>query len=161
VAVDGRTVLVAREDSGELLRLDLSDGTLRSRTAVPDSVDDNSGLEGLAIRPDDGQVFALKEKRPTRLIRLTSEGLEVARVKLSSVASDLSGLTWLCDGRLLAVSEEDRTVHELSEVGEPLGSWPIPATHPEGIAFDGSSRVYVVDEEAERLLVFAFEPRCP
>jgi len=160
IAVDGSTALVAREDSGEVLRADVTSGQLRSRSSVPDAVDGNDGLEGLCVRPDDGHVFAVKEKRPVRLLHLTPDGQEVARVKLSSLASDLSGLTWLCDGRLLAVSQEDRTLHELSDTGEPRRSWEVPTAHAEGIAFDGSGRLYLVDEEEERLLVFELDPGC-
>ncbi len=159
VSVLGDTVAVAREDTGEVIRADLPDGRVLARFSLPDAVDGNSGIEGLAVRPADGHVFALKEKKPKLLFHLSEQGTELSRVRLKGPA-DLSGLTWLCPGRLLALAQEDRAVYELSEEGELRQGWTIPAQHAEGIAHDGSGRLYVVDEEEELLLVFELVPSC-
>lgn len=151
--------LLAHEADGVLL------GSLpgAARFPVPDARDGNNGLEGLTVRPGDGHIFAVKEKKPTVLFELDRDGTELDRHTLD-VAPDIAGLAQLgdpsCPDQLLAVSQESREVLQLTTAGEVLGRWAVSAKRPEGVAYDGKARLYVVDESKSRLLVYTFPGGC-
>ena len=161
VAAQGDAVLLAVEETGEIIRAELSTGDVVDRIQVADVSTGNSGLEGLFVR-DDGHILALKEKDPSQLIHLSANCIEITRTELD-FAPDVSGLTGLgetdCPEQLLVVSQESRTVYQITDDGDVLDEWPIDAKRPEGIAFDDGS-LYIVDEDTEELLVFNFEGGC-
>jgi uncharacterized protein YjiK len=111
------------------------------------------------IRTDDQQLFALKEKSPTLLIQIDGAGREQSAVQLT-VASDLSDLSYLCSNQFLAISQADRTLVRLKLDGTLVEKWSIPVARAEGLAYDGSQRLYIVDEESAELSVFEFDAGC-
>lgn len=159
IAVSGDTVLLAREETGQLLSVSLADGSIGSRFDVPEAEDGNNGLEGVVIHPESGHIYALKEKEPTYFYHLSASGALLSRQTLD-FADDLSGLSYLCQDTFLAVSQQERKVYRLSEVGEMLDQWKIDSDRAEGIAFDGVDRVYIVDELENKLQVFGFAGAC-
>ena len=132
-----------------------------NRIQVADVSTENSGLEGLLVRPD-GHILALKEKDPSQLIHLSPDGTEVTRTDLD-FAPDVSGLSSLgeanCPEQLLVVSQESSTVYQITETGQVLEEWLIQAKRPEGIVYN-DPWLYIVDEETEELLVFEFTGEC-
>ena len=159
IAIAGDTAVVAREASAALIHVSLGDGSVLFRSTVPDALDANSGLEGVMIRPGDQQLFALKEKSPTLLIQIDTAGVEQSAVQLN-VASDLSDLCYLCNDEFLAVSQADRALLRLKIDGTLVAKWSIPVVRAEGLAYDGSQRLYIVDEQSNELSVFEFDAGC-
>ena len=165
IAVVGDAYLLAEEGDGAIFRIarDRTADDLAERLPLRGAVDGNSGLEGLTVRRSDGHIFAVKEKKPTLLYHLDPDGREIDRRKLD-VAPDVAGITHLgragCPNQLLAVSQQGRALIQITTSGLTLARWPIDVDRPEGVAFDGTGRLYIVDEARAELVVFAFEGRC-
>jgi hypothetical protein len=151
-----REFLIAPEGRGAILRLS-AEGTQVSTNGVKWADDGNSGLEGLAVRPDDGHVFAAKEKAPAQLAEYDENGHRVRRVDVG-FASDLSELTLGDDGFLYALSDEDQALFRLDADLDVLRTWPLPMQNPEGLAVH-AGRVYVANDGEDRLYVFRLEGR--
>lgn len=159
IAIAGDQVVVAREASAALIHVDLGDGSVLFRSTVPDALDANSGLEGVMIRPTDQQLFALKEKSPTLLIQIDASGVEQSALQLTG-AADLSDLCFLCNDQFLAVSQADRALLRFALDGTLIERWSIPVARAEGLAYDGSQRLYIVDEQSNELSVYEFDAGC-
>lgn len=147
-------LFIADESSGKIWRLD-GDG---DRKGDPiELVDDEvGGLEGLAFDPENGHLYAAKEKDPARIFELDTDGGELDREKID-FADDLSALAFDPeDGHLYALSDQDRTLFRLDKDGGVDKAWKLPIDHPEGIAFEGDT-LYVVSDSEERLYVFDIE----
>lgn len=159
LAVSGDRAFLALEEAALIVRVDLGTGQELERFEVPAAADGNSGLEGLMVDPTTGELVAIKEKEPVLLIRLSTTGIELSRQRLD-IADDLSGLSPICGDRVLAVSQQERKVFLLSNLGVELNSWPIEPDRAEGIAHDGSGRLYLVDEALAVLSVYGLAPTC-
>ena len=146
-----REFLIAPEGRGAILRLS-AEGTQVSTNGVKWADDGNSGLEGLAVRADDGHVFAAKEKDPAQIAEYDENGRQVRRVDVD-FASDLSELALADDGFLYALSDEDQALFRLDADMNVLRTWPLPMKHPEGLAVH-AGRVYVANDGEDRLYVF-------
>ncbi len=147
-------LFIADESSGKIWRLD-DDG---DRKGDPiELVDDEvGGLEGLAFDPDNGHIYAAKEKDPARIYELDTDGGELDHKK-ADFADDLSALAFDPeDGHLYALSDQERTLFRLDKDLDVDKAWKLPIDHPEGIAFDGDT-LYVVSDSEERLYVFDIE----
>lgn len=153
------TVWLALEPSAEIVEVRWRDGVVLRRWSVPEAHDGDSGLEGLLRDPSTGHIVVAKEEKPAMLLALGPDGEVVRRLPLGGMR-DVSGLAAFCPGEVLAVSQEDRAVHRLTDTGQRLASWPLDADGAEGIAFDGSRQVFVVDEITSRLMVFDIGASC-
>jgi hypothetical protein len=151
-----REYLIAPEGRGAILRLS-AEGSQVSTNGVKWADDGNSGLEGLAVRADDGHVFAAKEKDPAQIAEFDENGLRLRRVGVD-FASDLSELSLGDDGFLYALSDEDQALFRLDVDLDVLRTWPLPMKHPEGLAVH-AGRVYVANDGEDRLYVFRLEAR--
>ena len=155
LAFDGDgNLYIADESSGKIWRLD-EDG---DRKGDPiELVDDEvGGLEGIAFDPDNGHLYAAKEKDPARIYEIDTDGGELDREKID-FADDLSALAFdREDGHLYALSDQERTLFRLDKDLDVDKAWKLPIDHPEGIAFEGDT-LYVVSDSEERLYVFDIE----
>ncbi len=137
VAVDTRTaqLLAVSERTSSIIVVSLSPphrlevievGALPTPTNLADALeDDDNGLEGIAVDPDTGSVFVLKERDPRLLIEIAPTLDRVITVRnLDSVlpdGEDVSGLTldsvrkgfWI-------VSDVGKSVHFLPYTGNPV-----------------------------------------
>ncbi|MFN2251307.1 MAG: lamin tail domain-containing protein [Anaerolineae bacterium] len=164
LAANGELLHLALEPSGQIVTARADDGVVTGRVTIPDAIDGDDGLEGLALAVGHGSsgtaLRAAKEDGPALLYEVdTTSGSIAHRTPLVGLP-DVSGLAPFCGGGLLAVSQEGATLNRLSAGGLPLESWVLPVRSAEGVAFDGASRAYVVDEEADRLLVFGVDDVC-
>jgi uncharacterized protein YjiK len=148
---DGR-LYIGDESTGKIWRLD-DDGNRKESIEVVD--DNNSGIEGLAF-DDDGHLWVAKEKDPARIYELDTDGGQLDKEKID-FAKDLSALTFdPVDGKLYALSDQERTLFRLDKDLGVDKAWKLPIDHPEGIAIDGDT-LYVVSDAEERLYVFDIE----
>ena len=149
---DGR-FYVADEGAAKIWRLG-SDGERKQAFEI-DTTDGNSGIEGLAF-DHDGTMYVAKEKSPSTIILLDTEGREIDRKRLD-FADDLSALAYNRDDKhLYALSDEEHKLWRLDSDLDRITSWKLPIEKPEGLAFDGST-VYVVSDSEERLYVFELD----
>lgn len=151
-----REFLIAPEGRGAILRLS-AEGTQVSTNGVKWADDGNSGLEGLAVRADDGHVFAAKEKAPAQIAEYDENGHRVRRVDVD-FARDVSELALGDDGFLYALSDEDQALFRLDAGLGVLRTWPLPMQNPEGLAVH-AGRVFVANDGEDRLYVFRLEGR--
>lgn len=145
--------LVADETKAKIWHIDAS-GARRDPFEL-DADDGNSGIEGLAF-DDRGHLFVAKEKDPARIFELDAEGNELDRKKIE-FAADLSALAFNpADGRLYALSDQDRALFRLdADLGVEY-AWRVPVDKPEGLAFDGA-RIFIASDAEERIYELAFD----
>lgn len=148
IARDGG-LLVAAERKRRILRYGL-DGALRSKHDVEiRGKSDNAGLEGLSVDPESGRIFAVHERKPKRLLELSST-FEVVRSEKIKGLDDLSGVC-AHGGSLWIVSDDSAELVRLaqSEDGWELAErWSLERTSAEGIAIVGP-RLYIAYDSAK------------
>lgn len=151
VDLDGE-FLVADESRAKIWHVDRM-GERHDPIEIPDALDGNSGIEGLAFDKH-GHLLVAKEKDPARIIELDDAGEQLANEKVH-FSADLSALAYNPeDKHLYALSDEDHSLYRLDSAWEVETAWKLPIKHPEGIAFDGSI-VYIASDSEERLYVFS------
>jgi uncharacterized protein YjiK len=163
----GRLVLLA-EKKGELVAWDPA--TARETARFPldlaailgrEPGDPNQGFEGLAFRedpeqPGGGTFFLVHQRKPARLVALAFDPTGPARtIGAADVSArhalkpyeDLTAVTW-CEplGRLLVIAESDDRLLVLSPAGTITGTWPLPGSRQEGLAFDPEGALWIADD---------------
>ncbi|MDT0553472.1 SdiA-regulated domain-containing protein [Urechidicola vernalis] len=112
----------------------------------------NGGLEGLCFDVSTGFLYAVNEKSPKKLLKLTQQGELEETFKLD-VSKDVSGIgvdekaksLWL-------ISDESKAIINISKRGVFLKKYLIPVEKGEGIAmYDG--KFYVVSDNTQELFV--------
>ena len=112
--IDGTEYAVVDEDTGEIHRFSIADGTADvaigedevTATISTSIVEDGGrGAEGLAYR--DGMFYVVDEG-PTRLYRFSADGSPQGSVSIDM--SDLSGVYAAIDGTFYVLSHEDKRV---------------------------------------------------
>jgi uncharacterized protein YjiK len=166
-APSDRLVLLA-EKKGELVVWDPATGSETARFALDlDAIlgrapaDRNQGFEGIAFRedaeqPGGGTFFLVHQRKPARLVALAFDPVGPARaLGAADVAArhalkpyeDLTAVTW-CEplGRLLVIAESDDRLLLVSPAGTITGTWPLPGSKQEGLAFDPEGALWIADE---------------
>jgi uncharacterized protein YjiK len=126
----------------------------------------NTGIEGITLVPEQGRLFAVKEKSPRRIYAFASTAaagdvithpwdIEASGWGLS----DLSSITYdPRSGHLLVLSHESRTIVECTLDGTEVARLLLTAgsagldrdiPQPEGIALDDAGRMYICGEPSE------------
>ncbi|WP_093163645.1 SdiA-regulated domain-containing protein [Aliiruegeria lutimaris] len=175
-------VLVIDRQSGESELVLLADmkGYKPVRKAFKTS-DPNDGLEGIAIDPERGRVYLLKEKRPRLLLELSLDLSEIFRVTELTPALgfidddqsnrhlDVSGLTldaptgclWIVSDRaerLFLFDPEGKSPTRSYSLGWLDGEKPRKLPHAEGVAHDArTERLYIVNDNGKASRLFTFE----
>ena len=104
----------------------------------------------------DGHLFVAKEKDPARIFELDPDGVEIDREKID-FAADLSALAFNPeDGRLYALSDQERALYRLDDNFDADFAWRVPVDKPEGLAFDGG-RIFIASDSEERIYEFELE----
>ncbi len=125
----------------------------------------NKGLEGVAVDPESKTVFAVRERDPMELIRVTGflerknqiridhpDSVEVGNLYVD----DLSGLHFDADtGHLLLLSDESKLLAEIDLEGNKISYMDLErgfnrldqaVPQAEGVTLDDDGRLYVVSE---------------
>ncbi len=144
-----RRMLVDSEKKRAILVYD-RDGRLLDKVRVAiEGEKKNAGLEGLAVDPDSGRIFAVHERAPRRLIELDSSFAVVAETPIER----LDDLSSLCarDGALWILSDDSSAVARYEEGPDGWirrGTWSLDRPSAEGIELVGD-RIYVVFDTDE------------
>jgi uncharacterized protein YjiK len=117
----------------------------------------NSGIEGVAYRPADKTVFAVKEIDPPRLYRIAIDGTGNPKTafpndpfNIEAKSGDAADIWALNDGGFILVDQEQGRLEGYGPDGQALSSLSLGMTKPEGIAVDNmDGTIYVVGEPLE------------
>lgn len=132
----------------------------------------NSGLEGLAWKPELEKMVAAQEKKPVRIYNVSHDGEEYKThtsslndILLSWYIHDISGMDFdASTSRVYILSDESKKVITVNG-DHKLRFMPLTAGHyglhkdipqPEGIATDNAGNLYIVSEPN---LFYKFSPR--
>jgi uncharacterized protein YjiK len=127
--------------------------------ALPESMLDNLGLEGIAWDAAQSRLLLVQERFPMRVIAVGADGVirptniedagQLDAIDLSSIEGDPH------TGNVLLLSDESAMVYEHAPSGRLLGRMALDAgaqglregiPQAEGIALDGEGRLYIVSE---------------
>lgn len=122
----------------------------------------NKGFEGIAWDPGNQRLLLGKERQPTALFSLGSDGRQLLGEHLQALPSHGLGMRNLSalaldphTGHLLALSAQSSLLLELDEQGEPLSFISLLGGHnglkssiprAEGVAIDEQGTLYMVSE---------------
>ena len=151
------TIYVVEEANWKIVKYTL-DGVKVGEIDVDHDPNPSSGLEGIAVDHQNGHIFVLHEKNNPELIELTSSGQEINRTTLN-FSSDISGITihpvWQT---LFIVSDESKSLNEITKSGVHLRSWYIPLEQAEGVTFgEDENTIYMVSDRDNKLYEFDFD----
>jgi uncharacterized protein YjiK len=156
------TLWVAEERLREIVQLDM-EGNVLKRVDIPVLVvNENDGLEGIAIDPVTEHFYIVNEKSPREFIELNKEFEVVRRVPIDFRSNfrldDLSGIFYVSENReFWIVSDESMRIVVTDFELNPLRSYELGRRKFEGIAVDiRVGRVYLVNDEEDRLYVFSY-----
>lgn len=193
-SADGSALLAVREGAAEILVIDVAREEIARRVplaemqgyaalqAVFEGGPENKGLEGIAIDPDAGAIFVLKEAKPRLLIELSPDLAAIRSVRTLTAEAGFAA-SWTPDKKLdvsgLAYDPGRRALWIVSDKGRALFLYD-PAAHAgrsvalhwhdgeerrriknaEGVAIDpAGSRLFIVNDDGKhsRLFVYAVE----
>jgi len=124
--------------------------------------DGNSGLEGVAIDPDDpASVYAIKEKKPRRILKVSTGSTPPVPVWDMSADTldldDVSDLLVLPHGQgFLLLSDENRCIVQTDRKGMRLYHLALDLKQPEGLALHPDGTLVVCGEPDQ---IQRFRPR--
>jgi len=149
-----KVLWVVEEQRGELVGVDASGAEL-SRTAIPGG-GGPGGLEGVAVDPETGGLYLLRERRPGLLIEL-DETLSVVESRELDFALDYSDVCFEPLNRdFWILSDREQAVFQAESPEGPFKKYKIDIVKPEGVAVDFVNRViYIVSDSKKRLYYFA------
>lgn len=156
------TLWVAEERLRQIVQLDLEGNVLQRQDVEVLVVNENDGLEGLAIDPVTEHFYIVNEKSPREFIELNKEFEVVRRVPIEFRSNfrldDLSGIFYVSENReFWIVSDESMRIVVTDFELNPLRSYELGRRKFEGIAVDiRVGRVYLVNDEENRLYVFSY-----
>mgnify|MGYP000141076233 CR=1 FL=1 len=145
-------IIIVSESKRLLIELNSKGDLIRKTKVKGKQKHKNGGLEGLCFDVSTGFLYAVNEKSPKKLLKLTQQGELEETFKLD-VSKDVSGIgvdektksLWL-------ISDESKAIINISKRGVFLKKYLIPVEKGEGIVmYDG--KFYVVSDNTQELFV--------
>lgn len=156
------TLWVVEERLKQIRQLNMSGEILRIVDVPLMNVNENDGLEGISIDPDNDHIFLLNEKLPRVFIELNRDMQIVREAPINFLANyrleDLSGLFYDHEEReFWIVSDESMRIVVTDFELNPIQSYNLPRNKFEGITVDTDNRrIYLVNDEEDRLYVYNY-----
>lgn len=184
-------VLVLREGSADVQSIDPDTGLIQTYTVATMSggdrtarklatSDPNDRLEGIALAPDEGAVFVLKEKRDRLLLRLSNDltavsamieltpklgydvkGLKNRQLDVSGLAvDDPTGCLWIVSdrGKRLFLADRSGQIRHSFQLGWLDDGQPELVAHAEGIAYGPQlDRLFIVNDDGAASRLFTYQ----
>ena len=157
------TLWVAEERLRQIVQIDGMGNVLQRQNVEVLVVNENDGLEGVAIDPVTEHFYIVNEKAPREFIELNKEFEVVRRVPIRFRSNfsldDLSGIYYVSENReFWIVSDESMRIVVTDFELNPLRSYELGRRKFEGIAVDRSvGRVYLVNDEENKLYVYSYQ----
>ena len=152
---DKQKIYVVEERSREIVELDYQ-GNVSGRIKVNvEELDENSGLEGIAVNPTNSHIFVVNEKSPTKLIELDENKSELFSIK-PGIAADFSGLCIHPQGyEIWILSDEAGKLYRCDMKGNCLNEYFINILKAEGLAIDfDNKQLFIVSDKYKKLYIF-------
>jgi uncharacterized protein YjiK len=122
----------------------------------------NSGIEGVCFRAADSTVYAVKEKDPSRLYRLTLDSTGIPDstypndpFNIENKSGDAADIFALPGGDFLIVDQEENLLVGYGPTGKILSQLDLSVmTQPEGVTVDTSNGTIYIVGEPRQFFVF-------
>lgn len=144
-------LILVDEDAAKLIYIDAATGEKLEETSLDWAKDGNHGPEGVAVSPETGELYVVKESSPAMVCRVSSRGRCAEGWTMNGI-DDLSDLTFDEDGRLWLLSDEEQSIYRVQD-GKVKERFRIDVDKPEGLAFQ-DGRLLVVSDEDDEMAVF-------
>ncbi len=149
-------LMVVDERARRILWLDTTDLSVKRRLTYPYGGGRNKGYEALVWNAAKERFVLLTERDPVYIVELDREYRVVNELDFDRSIRDISSATWH-DGHLWLLSDMDRMVMKCDPLTyRILDSWVVPVINPEGFAFDGQGKLYILSDDRQRLYTFPF-----
>lgn len=149
-------LMVVDERSRRILWLDTADLSVKRRLSYPYGGGRNKGYEALVWNAAKERFLLITERDPVYIIELDRNYHVVNELDFDRSIRDISSATWH-DGHLWLLSDMDRLVLKCDPMDHRiLARWVVPVINPEGCAFDGQGKLYIVSDDRQRLYTFPF-----
>ncbi len=149
----GNKLLLAEERSKEIIEFDMITGDFSTHSINYTNNDENSGIEGVTFKENDGTTFILNEKNPGKLFRLRADFTIIVEYDLT-FANDYSGIFYDKYLNVLwIVSDQNKTLNKCSLNGELIKKYSIPVAKAEGVAVTDEN-IYIVSDSSNKLYNF-------
>ena len=146
-------LLIAEERTKQIVEYDLSTGESSTHTINYENSFENSGIEGVAYKENDGTIFILNEQSPGKLLRLRSDFSIIIEYDLN-FASDYSGIFYdVSLNNLWILSDQSKTLNRCTLQGVLIEKYPINVTQAEGVAIT-NDKIYIVSDVEAKLYVY-------
>lgn len=149
----GNKLLLAEERTKQIIEYDLSNGSISRHGINYENNDENSGIEGVAYKENDGSIFIINEKNPGKLFRLRADFSIIVEYDLN-FATDYSGIFYDASlNNLWIVSDQSKTLNRCTLQGALIEKYPINITQAEGVAMT-NDKIYIVSDVEAKLYVY-------
>ncbi len=151
------SIWIAEERNRRLIQLNLKGETLKSIKLDIEANKKNSGIEGLSINHNNGNIFCVNEKNPGLLIKLNKDCNILETHKLD-FAKDYSGVYHdAYNDKLWIISDKSMTITRFDNKGKIEHQYQTDIESMEGIVVDSKNKlIYIVSDELERLFIFNY-----
>ncbi|HCX72661.1 MAG TPA: hypothetical protein DHM37_03000 [Candidatus Cloacimonas sp.] len=146
---ENNSLWVVEEVARNLINVSLSGTVLqRFQQIIPGY--DNSGLEGICF-DSEHSLFLLKEKNPVQLIKLDDNYSVIQNLELD-FAGDLSDICSTTGNSFWLVSDQEKSLYQITPTGNILQQYELNIPKTEGIAYlENHHEFYIVSDSENRL----------
>lgn len=146
---ENNSLWVVEEVARNLINVSLSGTVLqRFQQIIPGY--DNSGLEGICF-DSEHSLFLLKEKNPVQLIKLDDNYSVIQNLELD-FAGDLSDICSTTGNSFWLVSDQEKSLYQITPTGNILQQYELNIPKAEGIAYlENHHEFYIVSDSENRL----------
>lgn len=146
-------IWVVDESKRQLIKLDSTGYFIIKYKIKGKQKTKKGGLEGVCFVENEKALYLLNEKSPTQLLQLNLNG-EISNMFTLKIGKDVSGICFdKISTSFWIVSDESKSISNVTKTGKLIKSYKIPVTKAEGIdIYD--NKLYVVSDIENKLYVF-------
>ena len=160
IAVDPTdgSLWVVEEKRSIIVHTDMLGNVLDTFSININIVDENSGMEGIAINESLNRIYILTEKEPSLLLELDKMGNILNQTQLD-FAEDYSGMSYdALENELWIYSDKSAILYKCDTKGVVLQQTSLPIIEGEGLAINtATGKVYIVSDTPAKLFVYQMQ----
>jgi len=144
---------LVEESERKLVKLDSLGNYIQKFKIKGKQHSNNNGLEGVCFVESENALYVINENSPKQVLQLNLKGEIINKFKLD-FSKDISGICF--DKRsnsFWIVSDESKSVYNISKKGALIKSYKIPVNKAEGIVIY-NNKMYVVSDSENNLYIF-------
>lgn len=148
-----KKIVLVNEAKRSLIYLSLKGKFLNKYKIKGNQKTANSGLEGVCFDPTKERLYAINEKEPKQLLKLSLKG-KIKDTYPLKFGRDFSGICYDKNlDCLWLISDESKTIYQVTKKGNLLKSYKTSIEKGEGIVIY-KKHLYVVSDSLNSLFVF-------